>query len=92
MNVKQVVPTMFLGALGILGIWWLVFNTKTAHVPATTLPNNQLLALESVQEDGTTKHFFQYNGERVSPWHDIPLKCSDEEADVFLFVVEIPRG
>ena len=46
-------------------------------------------------EPGTTDYhlyFFNANGDRISPWHDIPFQPDDAAADVFNFVCEIPKG
>jgi len=41
-----------------------------------------------------THHFFTYEGENISPWHDIPLVAgkSPEGDELFHFVCEIPKG
>lgn len=37
--------------------------------------------------------FFQYQGSRISPWHDIPMLAGEEDGEKFLhFVCEIPKG
>lgn len=44
---------------------------------------------EHVGQPGTTDYrvFFKAGGERISPWHDIPLRSSD----LFHAVIEIPK-
>jgi inorganic pyrophosphatase len=39
--------------------------------------------------------YYNYDGKRISPWHDIPLKAparSDEPNGLYHFVCEIPKG
>jgi len=45
-----------------------------------------------VGEEGTLEFrlFFEKDGQRISPWHDIPLVA--DEQNVFNMVVEIPKG
>lgn len=35
--------------------------------------------------------FFEKDGRKISPWHDIPL-FSDDQKETLNMVVEIPRG
>lgn len=35
--------------------------------------------------------YFRHNGQRISPWHDIPL-FADRQRGILIMVVEIPRG
>jgi len=45
--------------------------------------------------EGTTeyKHYFQYKGARISPWHEIPMIAGEEDGEKLLhFVCEIPKG
>lgn len=41
-------------------------------------------------ETGEECLFFKSNGQRISPWHDIPL-FADDACEVLNMVVEIPR-
>jgi inorganic pyrophosphatase len=47
----------------------------------------------SAGEEGTTDYrlFFVKDGQKISPWHDIPL-FADKEKHIFNYVCEIPRG
>jgi hypothetical protein len=38
------------------------------------------------------RFFFDRSGNRISPWHDIPLQPEGAAADVFNFICEIPKG
>lgn len=46
-------------------------------------------------EEGTMswKLFFEYDGERISPWHEVPFLAGHEKDEKLLhFVCEIPKG
>ncbi|KAJ5191777.1 inorganic pyrophosphatase [Penicillium cinerascens] len=45
----------------------------------------------SVSQPGETCLYFLRNGQRISPWHDLPL-FADREYGILNMVVEIPRG
>jgi hypothetical protein len=45
------------------------------------------------QTPGTTEVNYFYNGEHISPWHDIPIRSSSDADDKIVnFVCEIPKG
>jgi len=46
-------------------------------------------SVEGAEATESYRMFFNAAGEKISPWHDIPLKAADGE--LFNFVVEIPK-
>lgn len=38
------------------------------------------------------RYFFDHSGNRISPWHDIPLQPDNSPSNVFNFICEIPKG
>ncbi|PYI17539.1 inorganic pyrophosphatase [Aspergillus violaceofuscus CBS 115571] len=44
-----------------------------------------------IADSGPVCLYFQRNGQRISPWHDLPL-WADRKAEILNMVVEIPRG
>lgn len=43
-----------------------------------------------VSESGENCLFLESNGQRISPWHDIPL-FADDKCETLNMIVEIPR-
>lgn len=43
-----------------------------------------------ISESGEYCLFFKSNGQRISPWHDIPL-FADDKCEILNMIVEIPR-
>lgn len=72
-------------------------NGTQAAASPTHLTNTHTFVQVKQQGQADAEDFALYyaddSGERVSPWHDIPLVNSSHSNDTYYnFVVEIPRG
>jgi hypothetical protein len=66
---------------------------ECAHVRAWLRPSRQTSLTEGQVETLEFKrYFFDAAGQRISPWHDVPLQPAGATDDVFNFICEIPKG
>lgn len=73
-----------------------IISTLHKQISARVLPRDLEMASSyqverlPISETGEECLFFKSNGQRISPWHDIPL-FADDAYEVLNMVVEIPR-
>ena len=63
---------------------------------ALALPPPRPQALRAEGEPGTLEYALYYvdgkTGDKVSPWHSIPLRPPGRQYGVYRFICEIPKG
>ena len=61
---------------------------------AQTFDLKKVVVEKEGEGEGDEKFFFAYEGERISPWHDIPFVggIDDDGSPLLSFVCEIPKG
>ena len=67
---------------------------KTSNVVSNFDSDLLVTNSEGVHPSSSFRVFYNYNGRRISPWHDIPMRARQTEngSKLYHFICEIPLG